>query len=228
MADVLSGLGQRPVFTDRAEAGRKLAEKLMRFKDERPVILALPRGGVPVGLEIAKRLEAPLDLVFVRKIGVPFQPELAIGAVADGGHPVTVVNEEIVEVLELPDSFIETESSRQLEEIERRKQLYLGDRPRIDFRDRTTIVVDDGIATGATTGAALKSVRHSTPSKLVLAVPAAPPDSLARLSTDVDETVCLEVRADFGAVGAFYVNFEQVTDEKVAELLKQAPAESLV
>ena len=212
------------LFADRRDAGRQLAERLAPFKDEKPVVLALPRGGVPVALEIANRLEAPLDLVFVRKIGAPFQPELAVGAVSDGGHPVTVLNKEVVEVLNLPQAFIDEESHRQFDEIERRKKLYLGERPRVVLRDRTVIVVDDGVATGATTRAALTSVRRADPAKIVLAVPVAPPDSLERLRADADETICLNVRADFAGVGAFYASFDQVSDERVAELLKTAPS----
>ena len=143
------------LFADRSEAGRALAQRLLQFKDERPVVLALPRGGVPVGFEVARALDAPLDLVLVRKIGAPFQPELALGAVVDGGRAETVLNEQTIREFQIPESYIAKESARQLAEIERRRRLYLADRPRVPLEGRTTIVVDDGIATGATMEAAL-------------------------------------------------------------------------
>ena len=223
-SDSFEQLSYWQLFADRQDAGRQLAAQLIRFREDNPVILALPRGGVPVALEVARSLEAPLDLVFVRKIGAPLQPELAVGAVADGDSPVTVLNQHIVDALGIPQSFLDEESAAKLEEIKRRKQLYLGDRKRVALRGRTVIVVDDGIATGATTRAALLAVRRSGASMLVLAVPVAPPDSLERLEADADETVCLHVRDDFPGVGVFYRDFRQVSDFRVAELLKEAPA----
>jgi putative phosphoribosyl transferase len=213
---------QRDVFTDRTEAGRRLAGQLERFKDQEPVVLALPRGGVPVAYEVAKALEAPLDLVLVRKIGAPFQPELAIGAVVNGERPELVINRDVVDEYRIPESYLESERRRQLEEIERRRQLYLAGRPRAPVQDRTAIVVDDGIATGATMEAALHATRRAGPKRLVLAVPVAPPDTLERLRPQVDEVVCLMVPAFLGAIGSFYRDFRQLDDDEVIELLRQA------
>jgi putative phosphoribosyl transferase len=213
---------QRDVFTDRTEAGRRLAGQLERFKDQEPVVLALPRGGVPVAYEVAKALEAPLDLVLVRKIGAPFQPELAIGAVVDGERPELVINRDVVDEYRIPESYLESERRRQLEEIERRRQLYLAGRARAPVQDRTAIVVDDGIATGATMEAALHATRRAGPKRLVLAVPVAPPDTLERLRPQVDEVVCLMVPACLGAIGSFYRDFRQLDDDEVIELLRQA------
>jgi putative phosphoribosyl transferase len=210
------------LFADRAEAGRRLAERLLRFKDARPVVLALPRGGVPVGFEVARALAAPLDLVLVRKIGAPFQPELAVGAVVDGGRPETVLNQEIVRELEVPESYIAEESARQLAEIERRRELYLAGRERAPVEGRTAIVVDDGIATGATMEAALHATRRANPQRLVLATPVAPPDTLERLRPQADEVVCLAAPRAFLAIGAFYDDFQQLGDDEVVDLLQRA------
>jgi putative phosphoribosyl transferase len=209
-------------FTDRQDAGRQLAKALLRFKDQRPVVLAIPRGGVPVGFEIARALGAPMDLVLVRKIGAPDQPELAVGAVVDGDNAELVLNSEIVEALHLSDKFIRREVVRQLQEIERRRLAYLGSRSRPTLRGRTAIVVDDGIATGATIRAALIAVRRGGPAHLVLAVPVAPSDTLERLRADVDELICLEAPDEFGAIGRFYAEFPQLTDEEVKDLLSRA------
>ena len=215
-------LFERDGFTDRTEAGRRLAEQLKRFKDQAPVVLALPRGGVPVAYEVAKALEAPLDLVLVRKIGAPFQPELAIGAVVDGELPELVVNRDVLTEYRIPESYLESERQRQLGEIERRRQLYLAGRPRAPVRERTAIVIDDGIATGATMEAALLATRRAGPKRLVLAIPVAPPDTLERLRPEVDEVVCLMVPAFLGAIGSFYRDFRQLGDDEVVELLQQA------
>ena len=210
------------VFPDRNEAGRRLAERLLHLKDKRPVVLALPRGGVPVGYEVAKALGAPLDLVFVRKIGAPFQPELALGAVADGGHPITVLNEQLVGRLEISETFLEEETKRKLAEIDRRREVYKAGRPRLNVKGCTAIVVDDGIATGATVRAALQSVRKGAPDRLVLAVPVAPPETIEALESEADEVICLEAPVLFFAIGQFYRNFEQLSDQEVVEWLKRA------
>jgi putative phosphoribosyl transferase len=212
------------VFSDRSEAGRRLAERLVRFKAERPLVLALPRGGVPVGFEVAVSLDAPLDLILVRKIGAPFQPELAIGAVVDGEHDETVLNRDLVAALQIAEGYVERERAKQLEEIERRRRLYAAGRPRIDARDRTAIVVDDGIATGATMEAALGAVRRAGPRRLVLAVPVAPPDTIERLRPQVDEVECLLIPDYLGAIGSFYADFRQLSDGEVVALLEQAAA----
>jgi putative phosphoribosyl transferase len=210
------------MFSDRAEAGRRLAERLARFKAGHPLVLALPRGGVAVGFEIAQALAAPLDIVLVRKIGAPMQPELAIAAVADGERPEMAVNRDIVEALGIPEAYLTEERDRQLEEIERRRALYLAGRPRPAIKGKTAIVVDDGIATGATMRAALLAVRRAQPSRLVLAVPVAPASTIADLRRDVDEIECLEAPADFGAISLYYENFRQVTDSEVSAMLSEA------
>jgi putative phosphoribosyl transferase len=210
-------------FADRAEAGRRLAVELRRFEGEHPIVLALPRGGVPVGVEIARALGAPLDLIMVRKIGAPRQPELAIAAVVDGGHAEVVVNDEIVRELKVSDSYLKEESARQLDEIERRRRRYFAARERASVTNANVIVVDDGIATGATMQAALRATRRQQPKRLVLATPVAPPDTIERLRPEVDEVVCLDTPRWFAAIGSFYRDFQQVSDEDVVRLLAEAP-----
>ena len=212
------------LFRDRRDAGRQLAAALARFKDEQPLILALPRGGVPVAFEVARALDAVLDLLLVRKIGAPGHQELAIGAVVDGKNPQLVLNEEIIAVAALPPRYIDTEKLRQLAEIERRRQLYRGDEPPSDIAGRTVIVIDDGIATGATMKAALRGVRQSKPRRLVLAVPVAPPSTLEEMAKECDGIVCLATPEWFHAVGSHYVDFAQTTDEEVMTLLAEAAA----
>jgi putative phosphoribosyl transferase len=213
---------RQALFADRSEAGRALARRLVRFKAERPVVLALPRGGVPVGFEVAQALDAPLDLVLVRKIGAPFQPELAIGAVVDGGRFETVLNEEMVREFQIPKNYIAEQSARELEEIERRRQLYLAERTRAPVEACTAIVVDDGIATGATMEAALHATRRADPKRLVLATPVAPSDTIERLRAQADEVVCLATPRLFDAIGSFYDDFRQLSDEEVVDLLRRA------
>jgi predicted phosphoribosyltransferase len=213
-------------FIDRTDAGQQLAKALAHYKDKRPVVLALPRGGVPVAEKIAAALDAPLDLILVRKIGVPYQPELAMGAVVDGGEPVIVRNEDVITLSGVSAQEFDTIRDEQLAEIERRRKLYVGDRPHPQIANRTVIVVDDGIATGATTRAALRATRMRKPSKLVLAVPVAPTESLKTLREEADEIVCLEDYEEFGAIGLFYSDFRQVSDTEVIELLARHPAKS--
>jgi putative phosphoribosyl transferase len=215
-------------FKDRSEAGRKLAKALAAYKDQHPVILALPRGGVPVAAEVATTLHAPLDLILVRKIGVPIQPELAMGAVVDGGAPIIVRNEDVIQLAGIDEAEFKAICDSELGEIERRRQRYLGSRERIDVAGRTAIVIDDGIATGATTRAALRATRMRSPKKLVLAVPVAPTDNLAALRRDADEVICLEDYEFFVAIGAYYANFDQVADEEVIEALKRFPVSKQV
>ncbi|MCK9919113.1 phosphoribosyltransferase [Microbacteriaceae bacterium K1510] len=210
-------------FSDRVDAGRKLANALAGYKDQQPIVLALPRGGVPVAAEIATALEAPLDLVLVRKIGVPDQPELAMGAVVDGKVPIVVRNERVIDLCGVSEQDFDAVRDEQLAEIERRRKVYLGDRGHPELKDRTVIVVDDGIATGATTRAALRALQLRHPRKLVLAVPVAPTESLAALKDAADAIVCLEEYEDFGAIGLFYTDFTQVTDTEVIRLLAQHP-----
>jgi putative phosphoribosyl transferase len=209
-------------FADRTQAGRTLAGKLAAPDLPDPVVLALPRGGVPVGLEICRRLGAPMDLVMVRKLGVPYQPELAAGAVVNGDHPEIVVNDEIAAHARLSPDDIQRMAEGQLDEIRRRRGIYLKGRAQVPLAGRTAIVVDDGIATGATTRAALKGVRRRGPAKLVLAVPVAPADTVERLRVDVDELVCVETPSFFYAIGAHYADFTQVSDDEVVRMLAEA------
>lgn len=210
-------------FIDRADAGRRLAEALASYKDRKPVVLALPRGGVPVAAIVAEALHAPLDLLLVRKIGVPFQPELAMGAVVDGVSPLTVRNEEVITIAGISEQEFAAARDQELVEIERRRKMYLGNRPHPELAAHTVIVVDDGIATGATTRAALQAVRLRKPSKLILAVPVAPTDTLKKLTGEADDLVCLEDYEEFGAIGFFYSDFRQVSDDEVIELLAKHP-----
>lgn len=210
-------------FNDRREAGRELAKALESYKDQHPIVLALPRGGVPVAAEIATALDAPLDLVLVRKIGAPMQPELAMGAVVDGREPVVVRNESVIRLCGISEQEFNAARDAQLAEIERRRKKYLGGRAHPELKGRTAIVIDDGIATGATTRAALRALRIREPHKLVLAVPVAPTQTLKDLRNDVDELVCLEDYEDFGAIGMFYADFTQVSDAEVIALLAQHP-----
>jgi len=211
-------------FKDRSEAGRRLASKLSDYKDQKPAVLALPRGGVPVAAEVAAALSAPLDLILVRKIGVPFQPELAMGAVVNGKAPVIVRNEDVIASAGIDEKEFKAICNEELAEIDRRRVRYLGNRERVDIAGRTAIVVDDGVATGATTRAALRAARMRNPKRLVLAVPVAPPDAIKDLQEDADEVVCLETHGFFGAIGAYYLDFRQVSDEEVVRLLERFPA----
>jgi predicted phosphoribosyltransferase len=212
-------------FKNRSEAGKKLAAALANYKDQKPVILALPRGGVPVAAEVAAAFNAPLDLILVRKIGVPFQPELAMGAVVDGGAPIIVRNDDVIRLAGVDESDFKAVCDSELAEIERRRYLYLGKRDRVNVNDRVTIVVDDGIATGATTRAALRATRMRNPKKLILAVPVAPTDTVAAMREEADDVVCLEDYEDFGAIGFYYSDFRQVSDDEVIEMLRRFPAQ---
>ncbi|MEH2520797.1 putative phosphoribosyl transferase [Bradyrhizobium sp. AZCC 1610] len=209
-------------FSDRREAGRQLAAALAHLRDANPLVLALPRGGVPVAFEVAKSLAAPLDLLLVCKIGAPGHEELGIGAVVDGRNPQLVLNWEVVDMVAPPPGYIAAEQKRQLAEIERRRLLYRSEQLAADTSGHTVIVVDDGIATGGTVKAALRGVRQSRPRRLVLAVPVAPRDSLDEVATECDEVVCLLTPDPFYAVGAYYADFAQTTDGEVIRLLKQA------
>ena len=206
-------------FTNRSEAGRKLAARLKNYKDQQPLILALPRGGVPVAAEVAAAFNAPLDLVLVRKIGVPSQPELAMGAVVDGGSPLVIRNEDVIRLTGVDEAEFQAVCDRELAEIERRRQRYIGDRERIDVKGRLAIVIDDGVATGATTRAALRATLMRQPDKLILAVPVGPTDTIAAMRDEADEVVCLEEYEIFGAIGYFYDDFRQITDQEVIDIL---------
>jgi putative phosphoribosyl transferase len=210
-------------FLNRAEAGRELAQRLAATRYAgRVVVLALPRGGVPIGAEVARALNAPLDLVLVRKIGAPGQRELAVAAVVDGNPPDIVIDEETSSYCGVDREYIESQARAELPEIERRRRLYLAGRAPLDVAGATVIVVDDGIATGTTVRAALKALRRRRPARLVLAVPVAPRDTLAVLHSEVDEIVCLAQPEPFHAIGLHYVDFHQVGDDEVLAALAAA------
>ncbi|MBB4004525.1 phosphoribosyltransferase [Aurantimonas endophytica] len=213
------------MFRDRVDAGRRLAAELAGYKGEDVVVLALPRGGVPVAAEIATALDAPLDLVLVRKIGVPDQPELAMGAVVDGEVPLVVRIPQIIRAADVDEATFERVLAAELAEIARRRLIYLGDRPRARLAGRMVIVVDDGLATGATARAALHAVRQQNPKRLVLAIPVAAADSLADLAEEADAVVCPEPQQRLDAIGYYYDDFTQTSDEAVQAILARFPAE---
>ena len=219
----MNGFG---LFSDRTEAGRQLAAAVKAKAYADPVVLALPRGGVPVALEVARAIDAPLDLILVRKIGVDFQPELAAAAVVDGEHVEIVVNKDVVEAAHVSQRYLDMQVQAKLAEIDTRRQLYLKDRARAVIKGRTAIVVDDGIATGASIRAALRAMRAKNPARLVLAVPVAPAETLAALRDEVDDIVCLATPEPFYAIGAHYADFRQVLDDEVVALLAAADAGS--
>jgi putative phosphoribosyl transferase len=212
-----------PPFEDRRDAGRRLAGKLARFQGERPVVFALPRGGVPVGYEISRSLRAPLDVFVSRKLGAPDQPEFGIGAVAAGG--VRVLNEDVVRRLGIPADYIERITARETAEVSRRLRYFRGDRPEPEVAGRTAILVDDGLATGVTARAAVEALRSRAPRRMVLAAPVCAAQTAGLLRPAVDELVCLQSPSDLGAIGFWYRNFEQTTDEEVVELLERARSE---
>ncbi|KAI1719676.1 phosphoribosyl transferase domain-containing protein [Ditylenchus destructor] len=205
-------------FHDRIDAGRRLAEKLESMNLESPVILALPRGGVPVAFEVAKRLKAPLDLVMVRKIGAPTNKEFAIGAVVDGPGPMLVLNENARQ-FHLNREYMEDEMRRQLAEIERRRPIYLKGRKPEDVRGRTVIIIDDGIATGSTARVALKALQEKNAKRIILAVPVGPGHTVEDLRSEGCEVLCLSTPPNFCAVGNHYEVFNQTEDEEVIKLM---------
>lgn len=213
----------RTPFASRIEAGRLLAARVVELHPAHPVVLALPRGGVPVALEVARALDAPLDLLLVRKIGVPWQPELAVAAVMDGAEPVVIVESRVRAEAGVKQEYIDQRTQEELAEIERRRRVYLADRAPVAVAGRTAIVVDDGIATGTTMRVALKGLRRRHPARLVLAVPVAPPEAIDDLRHDVDDLVCLAQPEYFGAIGFFYRDFHQLSDDEVISLTRQAP-----
>jgi predicted phosphoribosyltransferase len=208
-------------FANRERAGRELAAMLAQYRNSDAIVLALPRGGVPVGYEVATALGATLDLVLVRKIGAPGQPELAVGAVADGAEPELALNESIARVLDLDPGYLESEKIRALAEIERRRRVYRGARELPVLADRTVILVDDGLATGMTALAALRSLRRQRPRRLVLAVPVASPDTINLLRPEADEIVCPKITDELFAVGEAYGDFRQLSDDEVVEFLRR-------
>lgn len=210
-----------PFFRDRSEAGRVLASKLFAYANHPDVlVLALPRGGVPVAYEVAVALNVPLDVFLVRKLGVPGFEELAMGAVATGG--VRVLNEQVVQTLGIPDYVIDAVSAWERQELARRERLYRGDRPAPDVHGRTVILVDDGLATGSTMQAAIAALRQRTPARIVVAVPTASLETCNALKSEVDDIICAITPEPFRAVGLWYQDFSQTTDEEVRELLARA------
>ncbi len=208
-------------FPNRAEAGRQLAEKLEKYAGRDDVIvLGLPRGGVPVAYEVAKRLRASLDVFIVRKLGVPGFEELAAGAIASGG--VRVLNEDVMRTIPYADAAIEAVTIKETAELQRREQIYRDGRPAPELRDRIVILVDDGLATGATMRAAVKALRESSAAKIVVAVPVGPPDTCREIEQQADETICLSTPEFFQAVGQYYEDFSQTSDANVRELLARA------
>jgi predicted phosphoribosyltransferase len=198
-----------------------LAQKLENYKNQADVlVLALPRGGVPVAYEVARALNAPLDIFLVRKLGVPGHEEVAMGAIATGG--IRLLNEDLIRQLKIPRQMIEAITAKEQQELERRARLYHGDKPAPDVRGRTVIVVDDGLATGSTMKVALAGLRQQQPAKLIAAVPLAPPETCEALYEEADDVVCAETPEPFMAVGAWYQNFEQTTDDEVRDLINRA------
>jgi putative phosphoribosyl transferase len=209
------------VFEDRRSAGRALVPELQRLELEDPVILGLPRGGIPLAYEIATALRAPLDTIVVRKLGVPSQPELAFGAIASGG--IRVINDDVIDsLLSLDEETIERIAGRELQELCRREQAYRLDRPYPDLGGMDVVLVDDGLATGATMHAAAEAVKTRLPASVVVAVPVGSAAAVARVAAIVDRVICLESPASFYAVGQFYSDFRQTSDDEVRELLRDA------
>ncbi|MHC4270141.1 MAG: phosphoribosyltransferase [Planctomycetota bacterium] len=207
------------MFQDRKEAGRKLADRLVKYTDEKGVIiLALPRGGVAVGAEIAKKIGAPLDVIITRKIRFPGEPEFAIGAIAENGK--VALNDQIVKRYDITQSFLDEEICIQKAEIERRLDTYRGGKKLTFIKDKTVILVDDGVATGFTIIAAINALKEEGIKKLIVAVPVSPQDTFLKLKSLVDEIICLEIPEDFLAIGEFYYEFKQLTDEEVMQLIQ--------
>jgi putative phosphoribosyl transferase len=210
------------MFLDRTDAGRQLGQALIAYKGQPVVVYALPRGGVVLGVEVARLLEAPLDVIVVRKIGHRFQPEYAVGAIAEDGYMVT--NPE--EIATLDEHWLERAATAELNEAQRRRALFLQGRHPVPVRDKIAIIVDDGLATGLTMLAAIHEIRKREPKKVVVAVPVAAAETVTNLRREVDDLVALQIpRGWFGAIGAFYERFDQVSDEEVVAILKSAPVE---
>ncbi|MDZ4043874.1 MAG: phosphoribosyltransferase [Eubacteriales bacterium] len=210
------------MFSDRTEAGRRLAENMADESLEDGLILGIPRGGVIVAAKVAEKLGLPLDIIIPRKIGVPFNTEVAIGAVTQDG--TVILDDRLMTLTGLDEADLRPQIEQEIAEIARRTRLYRGDRPEPEYRDRTVVLVDDGIATGSTTLAALRSIRKGNPRTVILAVPVAPPETLDRLAPEVDRIICLEAPDPFYAVGQFYDHFDQTSDEEVIDILNRNKA----
>ena len=212
------------IYQDRHDAGKKLAERLSAYAHRPDVlVLALPRGGVPVAYEVARRLNAPLDAFIVRKLGVPDYEELAMGALASGG--IRVLNNDVIHTLHIPKSVIEEVAATEQRELKRREQLYRDGRPTPDVKGRTVILIDDGLATGATMRAALQALQYQQPDRLIVAVPVAAPQTCLELLSEADDVICALMPDPFFAVGFWYQNFAQTSDQEVHDLLAQAAQE---
>jgi predicted phosphoribosyltransferase len=215
---VLEDAKSMKLFRDRVEAGKRLASALANFAGKDAIVLAIPRGGVVVGFEVARALDLHLDVIIPRKIGAPSNPELAIGAMTEDG--TIILDESLISYLGVSEDYIKEESERQRLEIERRLKLYRGDAPYPSLKNRDVIIVDDGIATGSTMKAALASVRKRGARTIVVAIPVGPPSTIRELKEEADRVVCLHTPESFYAIGQFYVDFAQTTDEEVTSLLK--------
>jgi len=214
------------IFTDREQAGRLLAEEVARHNYSDPVVLGLPRGGVPVAAEVAALLKAPLDVVLVRKIGAPIQPELAMGAVVEGDTPEIVRNEGVIRELGITDAEFQLEAERQLKIIEARRALWVAGRTRAPIKDKTVIIVDDGIATGATIRASVHALKKRGPKRIVVGTPVASPEAVESLRQEADDVICLETPEYMGAIGFFYLDFSQVSDAEVTGVLGRMSTEA--
>jgi len=208
------------LYRDRRHAGAELANRLGHLKDDDVVVLALPRGGVPVGFEVARALDAPLDVFVVRKLGLPGHPEFAMGAIASGG--VGVLNDEVVRLYRIPPQAIDAIAREEQTELERREQAYRGGRPPLNVSRRTVVLIDDGLATGSTMKAAVQAVRALGPARIIVAVPVGSPDTCRELAAIADDIICARAPEYFAAVGQWYDDFRQTTDEEVHELLRAA------
>src|SRR5437870_5579188 len=212
------------IYKDRIDAGRQLATRLSNYTNRHDVlILALPRGGVPVAYEVARALHAPLDIFLVRKLGVPGHEELAMGAIASGG--IRVLNEDLVRALRIPAEVIDAVAAEEQQELKRRERAYRGDRPTPQVRGKTVILIDDGLATGSTMRAAVAALRQQGPARIVVAVPVGAPETCAEFQEEADESICARTPEPFYAVGLWYSDFSQTTDEEVHDLLERAAEE---
>jgi putative phosphoribosyl transferase len=212
------------IFRDRTDAGKYLATKLLSYKDRQDVlVLALPRGGVPVAFEVAQVLRVPLDIFLVRKLGVPGHEELAMGAISTGG--VRVINEDTVDYLNIPEHIIDSIAAEELKELKRRERAYRGNRPEPDVKGKTVILIDDGLATGSTIRAAAQALRPQQPARIIVAVPVSAPETCDEYRIGVDEIICAVTPEPFVGVGMWYLDFSQTTDEEVRDLLERARGE---
>jgi len=214
------------LFRNRSEAGKLLAERLLSFAKARPIIYALPRGGLPVAEEVARRLDAPLDIILVRKLGAPGHEELAIGAIVDGSAPTVILHNDLIAELHVPEDYLKAAERQALSEIERRRRLYMRDRSAPSPNGRTVIIVDDGLATGATMEAAVYAMRQANAAQIIVAIPVAPGDTIEKFRALCDDVIALETPYPFWSVGSWYQSFPQLTDEEVIASLDRRRSEA--